>query len=167
MRPIDRCDFVNADRRILNGLVADQDIHQGRYQRRPHEREVFRNRVQDGHGMIHGIAVFEEELLQLVRMHEAERNRFIEAAAAEDGRNFFAYVVMETGFPFGNRSRRVRRRDVFIAIDAGYFFGDIRHFRAVAAIAGNDSRQGFAVFFDTELQRFQDMDHIGFGDFRT
>ena len=99
-------------------------------------------------------------------MHEAERDRFVEAAAAEDGRNLFAYVVVEAGFAFGNGSGRARRRDVFITVDAGYFFGDVRHFRAVAAITGNDGRQGIAVFFNAELQRFQDMDHVGFRDFR-
>ena len=138
-RAIDRGDFIDADRRILDGLVADQDIHQRRDERRPHEREVFRNRVEDRYGIVYGVTVFEEELLQLVRMHEAEGDRFVEAAAAEDGRNLFAYIVMEAGFPFGDRRCRARRRDIFVAVDAGYFFGDIRHFRAVAAIAGDDS----------------------------
>ena len=88
-------------------------------------------------------------------MHEAEGDRFIEAGPAEDRRNPFIDFVAEARFPFRNRGCRTGGRNVFIAVDTSYFFSDIGHFRAVAAIAGNDSRKIGSVFFDAKLEAFQ------------
>ena len=48
---INGSDFIDADGGVLNSLVADQYIHQGRDEGRPHEGEIFRNRVEDGNGL--------------------------------------------------------------------------------------------------------------------
>ena len=113
------------------------------------------------------VVFFKEEFFQRIGTHKAERYRFIQTAATQDGRNMFPNGMFKSFLAFRNITERTGGLNILISVNTGYFFCNIGHFRTIDTPCRYDSRQYFVVFFRLKTQGCQDGNHICFRNIRT